>query len=275
MACTTEILSLEKLYRTFISGCHILHYHNVLDAYGHLSFRHPTDPGRFFMARGIAPATISSPADLIEYRVADAEPVNPTSTKGYTERCIHSECYKRYPGVHAVVHSHAEAVLPYTISGVPLRACYHMAGFLGSEAPVWDIKEVYSDDDIKDLLVRNPRLGSSLAASLSREEGDGDAETGRPDHPVVLMRGHGFTLVAEDIEGCVLRAIYTQKNALIQSAALTTRAAYGEQLTRHDVKYLNEDELAPAAEITKWSAQRPWDLWLREVGACNLYVNEA
>ncbi|KAH7124345.1 class II aldolase/adducin N-terminal [Dactylonectria macrodidyma] len=269
----SENPSLAQLHRTFISACHILHYHNVLDAYGHLSFRHPVDPDKFFMARSIAPGTISSPGDVIEYYVADAEPVDPTSAKGYAERCIHSECYKRYPGVRAVIHSHSEAVLPYTISGVPLKPCYHMAGFLGSGVPVWDISDAYCDGDIKDLLVRDTRLGSSLAASLSRRIDNNKTEL--PDHAVSLMRGHGFTVVAENMESCVLRAIYTQNNASIQTMTLTISAAFGGQTTQHDIKYLSVEEAAAAAQMTKWSAQRPWKLWLREVEACGLYVNSA
>lgn len=71
------------------------------------------------MSRYIAPATISSEQDLIEYWVENAEPVDPTSVKGYSERCIHSEIFKKYPEVQSAIHSHSEAVVPYSISGVP------------------------------------------------------------------------------------------------------------------------------------------------------------
>ena len=72
------------------------------------------------MSRYIAPGTISSESDLVEYYVEDAEPVDPNAPKGYSERCIHSEVMKRFKDVNAVVHSHSEAVVPYSISGVPL-----------------------------------------------------------------------------------------------------------------------------------------------------------
>jgi ribulose-5-phosphate 4-epimerase/fuculose-1-phosphate aldolase len=263
---------LQSYFRQFITGSHVLHYHSVLDAYGHLSFRHPSNPSTFFMSRYIAPATISSPEDLIEYRVSDAEPVDPSSsTKGYSERRIHSEVYKRHPSVRAVVHSHSEAVVPYTVSGVPLRPCYHMAGFLRSGgAPVYEISEHLQEGDERDMLVRNEGLGGALA-----ERFDGGVA-------VALMRGHGFTAVGEGIEEVVLRAVYTQKNAAIQTAALTTRAAYlaggGGEATTADaqgIRYLSEEETADATEMTRWSAQRPWKLWAREVEACGLYVNSA
>ena len=259
--------ALQQTYRTFIAGCHILHYHNVVDAYGHLSFRHPFNPNIFVMSRYIAPGNVSSSSDLIEYHVESAEPVDPKSAKGYSERCIHSECYKRFPSVNSVIHSHSEAVVPYGISGVPLRACYHMAGFLGNRTPIFEIADVYRPEDIQDSLVRNTHLGGALASHFSESD-----SADEPDHAVVLMRGHGFTVVGGGIEEAVLRAIYTQKNALIQTTALTTLSAHSGG-SAQEIRYLSDKEAEAATDMTRWSASRPWKLWVREVEAANLYVN--
>lgn len=266
---SSERSVLQKYHRDLISGSHILHYHNVVDAFGHLSFRHPHDPLIFVMSRNAAPGTISSPGDLIEYYVEDARPVDPTAPAGFLERCIHSECYKRYPDVHSVIHSHSEAVVPYSISGVPLRACFHMAGFLGTRVPVWDIADAQQPGDICDLLVRNTHLGSSLAASFAGTSSEGNP----PQHVVALMRGHGFTVLAGSIQDCVMRAVYTQKNAAIQTTALTVRAA--EPSATGPVKYLSEKEVVDTTWSIAKSAHRPWELWLREVEACGLYANSA
>ena len=105
------------------------------------------------MPRNMAPANISSPRDLLEYKISDASPVDPSAPGGYVERYIHSEIYKKFPDVNSVIHSHATAVIPYSISGmsfcrprspsvicgiaadyflgVPMKPCLHMAGFLG------------------------------------------------------------------------------------------------------------------------------------------------
>jgi ribulose-5-phosphate 4-epimerase/fuculose-1-phosphate aldolase len=115
-----EAAALNSVHRKLISGSHILHYHGVLDAYGHLSCRHSFKPDVFIMSREAAPGTISTPADLVEYSVADAEPLEPNSPAGFVERHIHSEVYKKYPDIRAVLHSHADSVIPYTINGVPL-----------------------------------------------------------------------------------------------------------------------------------------------------------
>lgn len=281
---TAEISAVEKAYyRKLVDGSHILHYHNVLDAYGHLSFRHPYKADLFVMSRSVAPGSISSVGDLISYRIEDAEPLDQGAAKGYAERMIHSEIYKRHPHVGAVVHSHSEAVVPFTISQVPLKPCYHMAPWLGTESngapPVFDVTDYMRPSDVPDMLVKSPHLGLALAKCFDC----GNA--------VTLMRGHGMTIVAPNIESAVLRAVYTQKNASIQTTALVMQAAYfGSVMRTHtaryigtaevnatttgegiDLHYLSPEESAAATEATIWSVQRPWDLWRKEVEACGLY----
>jgi ribulose-5-phosphate 4-epimerase/fuculose-1-phosphate aldolase len=137
---------------------------------------------------------------------------------------------------------------------------------------VYDISDYYNSEDIQDMLVRNTHLGAGLA-SLFSESADDSSKT--PDHAVVLMRGHGLTVVAPNIQECVLRAVYTQKNASIQTTALTTRAAHFGTSSALPVKYLSATEAAASADMTGWSAMRPWGLWVREVEAAGLYVNLA
>ena len=77
---------------------------------------------------------MSGPADIGEYLIADGSPVNGT-VGGYAERYIHSAILNAYPDVNAVVHSHSEDVLLYTVLGsIGLEPVYHMAGFLGSSS---------------------------------------------------------------------------------------------------------------------------------------------
>ena len=45
------------------------------------------------------PALVSSPEDLVEYKVDDATPVEKDAKKGYLERYIHSELYKKFVSV--------------------------------------------------------------------------------------------------------------------------------------------------------------------------------
>ncbi|GIJ90424.1 hypothetical protein Asppvi_009378 [Aspergillus pseudoviridinutans] len=267
---TSDTSSTPSIFHTLIDGSHILHHHGVLDAYGHLSVRHPEKTNTFLMPRNMAPALMSSRADIVEYWVEDASPVDPNSPPGYVERFIHSEIYKRYPEIHSVIHSHSPALLPFTITGVELRPCVHMGGFLGNRVPKFDIAEFYSEEDVRDLLIRNQRLGKSLSACFS--EGSGNS-----CHSVVLMRGHGFTVIGGGIEECVFRAIYTAENARVQTASLTLQLAAGTAPLKDGeaLYYLQDSELLAATQMTRWSVMRPWNLWVRETEANKLYINNA
>ena len=121
----------REQYNTYITGCHVLHYHQVVDAYGHLSARSKTDPSLFIMARYLPPALVSAASDIIEYRVSDAQPVDPNAPKGYSERFIHSEMYKKYPEVQSVIHSHSKEIIPFSMTNVALKTCSNTGGFLG------------------------------------------------------------------------------------------------------------------------------------------------
>lgn len=125
------LANLTAVFDAFITASHILHNNGILDAYGHVSIRNPNNASTFFMSRNIAPALIASPADIVEYRISDASAVDPDAPSGFIERFIHSEILKRFSNVSSVVHSHSPEIIPFAISGVPLRPTIHTAGFLG------------------------------------------------------------------------------------------------------------------------------------------------
>lgn len=120
---------LKDLIAKLITANHILHYNGVLDAYGHISVRNPQAPTQFLLARDHPPALVSSRHDIAAYHVEDASAVDSNAPKGYVERYIHSEIYKRYADVNAVIHSHNGDVLPYSITSVPVSSCYRTSVF--------------------------------------------------------------------------------------------------------------------------------------------------
>ncbi|KAF2774062.1 hypothetical protein EJ03DRAFT_361175 [Teratosphaeria nubilosa] len=286
----------RKLFSTLITANHILHNQGVVDAYGHISVRNPQDPNTFFISKSLAPALVSKREDLEEYKVEDASPVNPNAPQGYLERFIHSEIYKKYKGVNAVVHAHAEVVLPFTITSQPLRPVFHMAATLGPQAPVYDINQHYKATDPQhSLLVTAPHLGAALAAgfhpSTTLQKSTNllknfitSSPTSLPDfptHPVVLMRGHGFTAVGTEIQDVVFRAVYTCVNARVQRDALLMQGSWnlrrggGEgEKGLQEVRYLSEREVRDAREGVGVSTGRPWRMWCAEVAAGQSYRNE-
>jgi len=127
------------LIRDLVSANHILYDHGVVDAFGHVSVRHDKHPDRFLLARNMPPGSVTA-GDILEFHL-DGSPVDPKGPRPYLERFIHSEVYAARPDVMAVVHSHSHSIVPLSISVQHrLRAVIHMAGFIGTEAPLFEIR---------------------------------------------------------------------------------------------------------------------------------------
>jgi HCOMODA/2-hydroxy-3-carboxy-muconic semialdehyde decarboxylase len=216
------------------TGSRILADFGVLDGFGHVSARHPTNPNHFLMARSLAPALVTA-EDMMEFDL-DGNAVDMRGRSVFLERFIHSEIYRARPDVMAVVHTHSPGVVPFTVSQVPLRAVYHNAAFLAAGAPVWDIRKDFGETD---MLVRNAAIGKTLAQALG-------------DRPVVLMRGHGDVTVGPAVKVAVFRAYYTDVNARLQAQAV---ALGGEP------NYLTPAEGAKADATNLVVLDRVWNLW--------------
>ena len=136
----------------------------MLDAFGHISLRHPSDPSRFFLSRHRAPPLVE-PADILEFNL-DCEPVTPTDKRLYGERIIHGSIYRVRPDVRSVVHHHA----PWPSCRSRSAAWKSIAGLISvgvggrAEAgPLWDSRDDSGDTS---LLVTKPEEGASLAKAL-------------------------------------------------------------------------------------------------------------
>lgn len=228
----------RELLEDIATGSRILADLGVVDAFGHVSARHPTNPHHFLMARSIAPAQVTA-NDIMEFD-ENGEPVDAKNRAVFLERFIHAEIYKARPDVNAVVHTHSPGVVPFSVSRTPLKPLYHNAAFLGDGAPVWDIGKEFGATD---MLVRNNAIGKSLASALG-------------DKSVVLMRGHGDVTVGPAVKAAVFRAYYTDVNAKLQAQAL----GLGSEVT-----YLSAEEAAKADGVNMVIMDRAWALWKQKV----------
>jgi ribulose-5-phosphate 4-epimerase/fuculose-1-phosphate aldolase len=224
-----------------VAANHILFDQGVVDAFGHVSARHDKRPDRFFLARNIAPGQVKA-EDILEFTM-DGEPVSAMGRAVYLERFIHSELYRSRSDVNAIVHSHSHSIIPLTISKTTrLRAIFHMAGFIGNEAPLFEIRQ--QAGPATDLLISSAKLGLALADCCGQSN-------------IVLMRGHGSTVVAHSIPEAVYRAIYAELNARYQCQAM----ALG------DVEYLTAEEGAACIQNVEAQWRRPWALWKEQAAA--------
>jgi len=211
---------------------------NVLDAFGHVSVRDPRNPNRYLMSRSIAPEAVT--AEDILLLDLDSQTVDRKDEAKllYRERFIHGEIYKVRPDVNAVVHSHSPTVVPFTVTRAKLRPLLHNAGFLGYGAPLFEIRK--HAGNATDLLVETPELGKALARSLGK------------DAAVVLMRGHGDSVVGPTLRDAVFRAYYTEVNARLQLQAITIGGP---------INFLTKEEAITSSEAMLRAAARPWALW--------------
>ena len=148
----------------------ILAKEDVVDAYGHVSIRHPTKPDHYLLSRSLSPEFVTKD-DIIEFTL-DGTPVSDTRP-AYLERFIHGAIYEARPEIHAVVHSHAEDTLPFSISKTPMCCVAHVASDMGTHVPVWDIADKFGD--ATNLLVINMAQGRDMARMLGEQHRRADA----------------------------------------------------------------------------------------------------
>ena len=218
----------------------ILAREDVVDAYGHVSIRHPKNPDRYFLSRSRAPELVEA-GDLMEYTL-EGEPVDQRGRAMYSERPIHGGVYESRPEVMAVVHNHSQPVVPFGVTGTPLRPVFHLAAIIGDDIPVWDIRDNFGDTN---LLVTTMEQGRNLAAALGPRR-------------VALMRGHGCVVTGRSLKEAVMAAVYLQVNARLLL----------ESLRLGDVKYLSPGEIAEMSEsqVQPRTLARAWEYWAARAG---------
>jgi HCOMODA/2-hydroxy-3-carboxy-muconic semialdehyde decarboxylase len=237
-----HVPELQQLIDDLVAANHILYHHGVVDGYGHASIRHPEKPERFLIAAAIAPGRVRA-SDILELDL-DGNTVDGVGRPVYSERFIHAEVYRARSDVNAVIHSHSPTVIPFSVTDVPLRPIINQASCLHSGVPVYNSRLV---PEATSPLVDSPAVGKALVAKLA-------------EHSVVLMRGHGNTVVAPEIREAVTRAIYTERNAqlLLQTLALN-----------RPIEYLDPTEVqnknANRQSLPNHGVDRIWQMWLDEV----------
>src|ERR1700716_892051 len=159
------------LIEDLVAANRILADQGVLDAYGHVSIRHPGNPDRYVISRAMSPANVSAD-DIMEFDL-DSSPIDQRGRSMFLERFIHGEIYKARPDVNAVIHSHSPGVIPFGVTNVPMRPVFHTAAFLAVGVPVFEIRDA---GGMTNRRVRNGALAKALATTLG-------------DKPVALMPG--------------------------------------------------------------------------------------
>jgi len=75
---------LDRLVPELVIAKRILGHEDVVDAYGHVSVRHPDDPRRYLLARSLAPELVER-GDIIEFAL-DGTPIHEETGTGAVMR---------------------------------------------------------------------------------------------------------------------------------------------------------------------------------------------
>jgi len=230
--------AVDTVINDLVIANRILAKEEVVDAYGHVSIRHPDNPKHFFLSRSLAPELVERD-DIVEFGL-DGEPVREEKRSLYLERFIHGAILEARPDVMAVVHAHAEDILPFGIAkSTPLRPVIHAGSFIGATVPVWDIADNFGDTNV---LVSNIAQARDLAKCLAGNN-------------VALMRGHGFASASRSLIEVVRMSVYLPRNA---RALLKAKQLGGE------IKYLSQGEIdARNRGYSPYSTEtwRTWEYW--------------
>jgi ribulose-5-phosphate 4-epimerase/fuculose-1-phosphate aldolase len=231
----------RKIIDDVVAANRILAFLGVLDAFGHVALRDPRNPNQYLISRSLAPESVTA-ADILALDL-DSKPVHKDDEGKllYRERFIHGEIFKARKDVNAVVHSHSPTVVPFTVTRSKLQPLLHNAAFLGLGAPLFEIRKTGLLNS--DLMILTPDLGKALAKTLGK------------DAAVVLMRGHGNSVVADTLPNVVFRAHYTEVNARQQLAAITI----GGPIT-----FMSDDEALTSTHSMLSASARPWELWRKK-----------
>jgi ribulose-5-phosphate 4-epimerase/fuculose-1-phosphate aldolase len=222
-----------------VTANRILAREGVVDAFGHVSIRHPARPDVYCLSRARAPECIEAP-DIMEFSL-DGTSIDARGRKAYAERFIHGAIYEGRPDVGAVVHNHSPGIIPFGVTGVRLRPVMHMCASMGTEVPIWDSRTSFGDTN---LLVTNVAMARDLARALG-------------DRSVTLMRGHGAVVAGGSLREAVFNAIYLELNATLQQRA----AALGA------ITFLSEGEVrAVLSTRSSFTFERAWEYWCRRAG---------
>lgn len=218
----------------------IVAHEGIIDAFGHVSMRHPDNPNHYFLSRSRAPELVE-PGDFVEYDL-DSNPIKDPGVGQYSERVIHGEIYKARPDVMSVCHHHSPAFMPLLANGIDYVPVFHLGAVGGIKPPFWDQHDEFGDTN---MLVIQPEEGASLARAMGKGM-------------MVLMRRHGVTVAGTSVKDCVFRCVFSARNAAYQVQALSIGSNIAS-LTP------GEAQLAGSISSKTTGLTRSWEYWSMRV----------
>ncbi len=179
---------LAALKDKLVLVCKVLQNERLIDGYGHVTARLPD--GTILSTPHMPPGKVAV-RDLI---VLDA---NGQKLQGFGdpngETAMHTSIYKARPDVQCILHYHADELVAVAAAGQEIKVIGNCAVPFHRGTPIYD----------SPVLIRNDELGDRVAQKLG-------------DKNAVLLRGHGGTVVAANLDQLLRLGIDLVRSARIQ-----------------------------------------------------------
>ncbi|HEY7164995.1 MAG TPA: class II aldolase/adducin family protein [Candidatus Binatia bacterium] len=181
----------QSLKEKIVLICKILQKQGIVDVYGHVSTRLSAD--RILSTPHMPPGKVAV-RDLIVID-ADGKKVEGAGDPN-GETAMHTSIYKARPDVHCILHYHPDEVVAVAASERGIQVIANSGVHFYKGVPLYD----------SPILIRNSQLGDKVAAALGNSN-------------AVLLRGHGGTVVAQDLDTLLRLGIDLVRTARIQIMA--------------------------------------------------------
>ena len=181
----------EALKEKMVLACKVLQRQGVLDGYGHLSARLPGDR---ILSTPLMPPGKVAVRDLIVIDMQGKKLEGHGQPNGETP--MHTSIYKARPDVQCILHYHPDELVAVSVTAQGIKVVANCGVDFYRGAPVYD----------SPLLIRTHQLGDKVAETLG-------------DRNAVLLRGHGGTVVANDLDKLLRLGINLVRAARIQIMA--------------------------------------------------------
>jgi ribulose-5-phosphate 4-epimerase/fuculose-1-phosphate aldolase len=183
--------ALEALKDKMVLVCKALQKQRLLDGYGHVTARLPD--GRILSTPHMPPGKATA-RDLIIIDGQGNKLEGAGEPNGETP--MHTSIYRARSDVQCILHYHPDELIVVAASGQEIKVIANCGVHFYRGTPIYD----------SPLLIRDHRLGDKVAATLA-------------DRTAVLLRGHGGTVVAGDLDMLLRRGVDFVRSARIQIMA--------------------------------------------------------
>jgi ribulose-5-phosphate 4-epimerase/fuculose-1-phosphate aldolase len=168
--------------------------------FGHISVRLEETPDEFYILGHVHSEgkllTDITADDIVRVNLDGEKLEGRVSPPG--ERFIHTEIYKKFPHIKAVIHGHPTLPVAFSVAGQEILPVEHRAVIFYPAVKILDLPAQ----------INTPELGQRVAEALG-------------DNLALMLRHHGVVVVGQSIEGVCSNAFTLQRNALIQYLAMS------------------------------------------------------